>query len=170
MNAEPLRPFVPALVLALCAVLLGQGIGVAFGAVEDRMKGALRDDAAAVLATTYAGDEAKAKAVVDKSWVYVQRAHLHAGALGTFALVLALMLAWLPGKQRLRQACAVGVSAGSLGYGLFWLFAAFRAPGLGGTGAAKDSMAWLALPSTSLLVTGTVGAVVLTALSLRRRA
>ncbi len=165
MNA--LRSFVPALVFALFANLLGQGVGVAFGVAEESMKGSLKADAEAVLATTYGGDAAKAKSVVDKSWVYFQRSHLHAGALGTFALALTLLLTWLAGPLRARQACATAVAAGAVGYGLFWLLAGIRAPGLGGTGVAKESLAWLAWPSVVALVGGTVGALMLVLLQLR---
>jgi hypothetical protein len=170
MTVDVVRPFVPAFVFALAAVLLGQGMGIAFGAFEDGMKAGLKADAALVLPTVYGGDEAKAKAVVDKSWIYFQRAHLHAGALGTFALAFALLLALLPGSLLVRRLCAGGVGVGGFGYGLFWLLAGLRAPGLGSTGAAKESLAWLALPSSGLLVTGTVGGLVLTALALRHRA
>ncbi|MDP2345340.1 MAG: hypothetical protein Q8O67_30630 [Deltaproteobacteria bacterium] len=170
MNADVVRPFAPAFVLALCAVLLGQGIGIAFGAAEETLKGSLKADAELVLATTYGGDAAKAKAVVDKSWVYYQRAHLHAGALGTFALVFALLLALIPGHLLLRRACAAGVSVGAFGYGSFWLWAGMRAPGLGSTGAAKESLTWLAWASSGLLVGGTLFGLALTAMALRRRA
>ncbi|MFM9092957.1 MAG: hypothetical protein ACKOUK_14615, partial [Verrucomicrobiota bacterium] len=85
----------PGLTLALLTVLFGQAIGIAFGAAEDAMKARLREDAAAVTATLYKGDPALAKPVVDKAWVYVQRAHLHAGAMGTTALVLIVLLAAL---------------------------------------------------------------------------
>ena len=43
---------------------------------------------------------------------------------------------------------------GSLGYSMFWMLAGMRAPGLGSTGAAKESLEWLAVP-TSALETGT---------------
>jgi len=36
---------------------------------------------------------------------------------------------------------------GGLGYGLFWLFAGFLAPGMGSTGAAKDAVGLLAQAS-----------------------
>ena len=45
-----------------------------------------------VEATVYHGDTATAKAVVTKSWSYLQRAHLHAGSLGTVAIALSFVL------------------------------------------------------------------------------
>ena len=159
--SENLRPFLPAIAVALIATLFGHGIGVAFGVAEDSMKAALQAGADEVLADKYAGDPAKAKAVVDKSWAYLKRAHLHAGALGTGALVLAVVLSFLGGGLRLRQAVAACSSFGAFGYGLFWLVAAFAAPGLGGTGAAKDAYEWLGMPTAALVVIGTVGGLVL---------
>src|SRR5688572_29677221 len=128
MKAESLKSFAPAIAFTLLATLFGQGMGIAFGAIEDSMKAGLKADADAVLATAYGGDAAKAKSVVDKSWVYYQRAHLHGGALATFALALTLLLAFLPGKLMLRRASAIAASVGSLGYGVFWLLAGMRAP------------------------------------------
>lgn len=170
MTPETLRPFLPAVVFALLATLLGQGIGIAFGAAEDSVKGSLRADADAALSTVYGGDVEKAKGVADKSWAYLKRAHLHGGALGTAALAVTFLLAFLPGSLAVRRALAIGNGVGALGYGTFWLFAGLRAPSLGGTGVAKESLAWLALPSSGLLVVSTVGAVVFTLLALRPRA
>jgi hypothetical protein len=168
MTLDAVRPFLAACLIAVLGIATGAGFGVAFGAFEDDMKGGLKQSADAVLATTYGGDEAKAKAVVDKSWVYYKRAHLHGGALGTQALVLTLLLAALSSVPlRLRQAAALSSALGSLGYGWFWYLAGRAAPGLGGTGAAKESYAWLAQPSALLLVLGialTVVAIVLAAI------
>ena len=50
---------------------------------------------------------------------------------------------------------------GALGYSVFWLLAGLRAPGLGGTGPAKESLAWLAFPSAGLLLLGVVALIVL---------
>lgn len=161
MTPETLRPFLPALILALLATLLGQGIGVAFGAAEDRWKASLRADAEAVLPTVYGGDTEKMGNVVGRSWAYLKRAHLHAGALGTGALVLALVMAAVPGSLLARRGVAVANALGALGYGTYWLLAGQRAPALGGTDAAKESLAWLALPSSGLLVVTTLAAVAL---------
>jgi hypothetical protein len=44
---------------------------------------------------------------------------------------------------------------GSLGYGIFWLLAGFLAPGMGSTGAAKESIALIAQVSgASFFVAG----------------
>lgn len=155
MTLDALRPFLAACLIAVLGIATGAGFGVAFGAFEDELKGGLKQSADAALATTYGGDEAKAKAVLDKSWTYYKRAHLHGGALGTQALVLVLLLAALSSVPlRLRQTAALASSLGALGYGWFWYLAGRAAPGLGGTGAAKEAYAWLAQPSAGLMVTG----------------
>ena len=46
---------------------------------------------------------------------------------------------------------------------MFWLLAARAAPGLGGTDAAKESLAWLAVPSAGLLLLGVLAVIGLTA-------
>ena len=150
-NLAPLRA---GILLALLAILYGFGLGAAFGAAEDSIKQGLRDDAAAVLAEEYGDDEAKAKKVTDKSWAYFKRAHLHANGLGTASLVLILLLSFLGGPSLARSLVALGLGLGSLGYGSYWMFAAMRAPGMGSTGAAKESLAWLALPSSALCILG----------------
>ena len=49
---------------------------------------------------------------------------------------------------------------GAFGYSIFWLFAGLRAPGLGGTTAAKESLRWLAMPSSGALVVGTLAVLI----------
>jgi hypothetical protein len=165
-----LGAFWPGLSLALLTVLFGQAIGIAFGAAEDAMKARLRDDAAAVTATLYKGDPALAKPVVDKAWVYVQRAHLHAGAMGTTALVLIVLLAALDAPRGPTRLVAWALGAGGLAYSVYWLWAGFLAPGLGSTGAAKARLAWLALPSSGAYVVATAAALALLIATGRRHA
>ncbi len=63
------------------------------------------------------------------------------------------MLGTSAGRAR---AIGLGLGAGGLGYSVFWLWAGFRAPALGSTGAAKESLKWLAIPSSGLFVAATV--------------
>jgi hypothetical protein len=160
------------LVLALLSILFGFGLGIAFGAFEEAMKQGLQDrgdrwqqsqvdrlvlgDRAepAKLAAATAKLEAEKKKVLEKAWAYVKRAHLHAGVLGTTAVALILLLSFVQAGAMLRRLTAVALGGGALGYGVFWLLAAFRAPAMGSTGAAKESLAWLALPSSGLCVLG----------------
>ncbi|MFT5904812.1 MAG: hypothetical protein ACI9E1_000398 [Cryomorphaceae bacterium] len=80
MNALPscLRAASTGLILAVITLLFCQGLGIVFGLNEDSIKSRLNADAAEVLGTIYKGDKVASKAVVDKSLVYMQRAHLHA--------------------------------------------------------------------------------------------
>ena len=159
-NLAPMRA---GILLALLAILYGFGLGAAFGAAEDSIKQGLREDAAAVLANKYGGDEAKARKVTDKSWAYFKRAHLHANGLGTASLTLILLLSFLGGPSLAKSLVALGLGLGSLGYGSYWMFAGMRAPSMGSTGAAKESLAWLAIPSSGLCILGLLGVIVLAA-------
>jgi hypothetical protein len=141
---------------ALLSLLYGFGLGGVFGAAEDSIKGHLEQEARAVLDTAYQGDEAKMDAVRSKSWVYFKRAHLHANGLGTSALAMILLLACIGGAGRLEQVTAVLLGIGALGYSSFWMFAGLRAPGLGGTGAAKETLEWLAIPTSGACIVGLV--------------
>jgi hypothetical protein len=141
--------------LACLSVLFGFGLGAVFGAFEEDLKGHLKARGEAVLAERYEGDAGKLKVVLDKSWVYVQRAHLHGGGIGAVALALCLLLASLGSPStRLAAVAALLAGAGALGYAVYWLLAALRAPGLGGTSAAKATLEWLAVPTSGMAITG----------------
>lgn len=148
------------LCFAILTVLYGQFMGLTFGLNEDAIKGQLKASAAAVRETTYKGDDAKITATLDKAWVYMQRSHLHAGALGTTAVALIGILAF----ARISGGVAFGLSAmlgvGGLGYSVYWMWAGFIAPGLGGTGAAKETLRWLAMPSSGMFVVASVASLV----------
>jgi hypothetical protein len=128
--------------------------------VEHDLKDHLQGSAKAVLESVYAGDESKAEPVVKKSWTYFKRAHLHANALGTTALVASLLLALLGPPALLARLSSFGLGAGALFYAAYWLIAGLLAPGLGGTSAAKESLAWLAIPSAMACVAGLAGTLI----------
>ncbi len=155
------RAVSPGLVFAVLTLLFGFGLGVVFGLNEDAIKSRLNASAAAVATTAYNGDAAAQKAVVDKSWAYMQRAHLHAGSLGVVAIALSLLMVSIGTGRAVARVLGVALGAGSLGYSVFWMWAGFRAPGLGGTGAAKESLAWLAIPSSGAVVAATTVVLVL---------
>ena len=157
---ERLRPLEPGILLAFAAIAFGFGLGIAFGAAEDDLKEHLREDARAVLESVYAGDESKAQSVVSKSWSYFKRAHLHANGLGTTALVVILLLAMLGPPSLLARLSAVAIGAGALFYSAYWLIAGLTAPALGSTSAAKEALAWLAIPSSGACVAGLAGALI----------
>lgn len=157
------------LLLTVLTLLFGQGLGVAFGLNEDALKSRIKSDAAAVRETAYRGDDAAMKAVTDKSWAYLQRAHLHAGSMGTTALGLIILVCLLGISRQVAMGLSLALGTGGLGYSIYWLWAGFRAPGLGSTGAAKESLAWLAVPSSGIFVLATVVVLVVLAGSLLAR-
>jgi hypothetical protein len=157
---ERLRPLAPGILLAIAAIAFGFGLGVAFGAAEDDLKDQLHASAQAVLESAYAGDESQARSVVSKSWTYFKRAHLHANGLGTTALVASLLLALLGPPGLLARLSSFGLGAGALFYSAYWLIAGLTAPEFGSTSAAKEALAWLAIPSSGACVAGLAGTLV----------
>jgi len=173
---DRLMPVREGLLLGVLAVAYGWGLGVAFGAVEDAMKDGLRSSAEASRALYLeksGGDANSAAAAVketlDKSWNYYQRAHLHAGAIGAVTIGLSLALAFLETARLWRRLASSLLGLGALGYPLFWMLAAQRAPALASTAAAKESLAWLAVPATASLLAGLVLSIGLLAGQLYRR-
>ncbi len=149
---EQLVPLRLGLVCALLTVFYGFTLGGIFGAREDQIMEHLNATAQRVVDTVYTGDATKIEPVLKKSWVYFKRAHLHATGIGTTAVALILLLSTIVGIDLWRRVIALALGVGGLGYSSFWMFAALRAPALGSTDAAKESSAWLALPSAGLCV------------------
>ena len=149
------------IVLALLTMLCGFGLGGAFGAFEDNIKGSLQASAEEVKATVYHGDEAAMKKITDKSWTYMKRAHLHANGLGTAALAIIFVLAGTPASSRVRGVVSTALGIGALGYSSFRMFAAQRAPAMGSTHDAKESLSWLAIPSAGLCILSLIAVLVL---------
>lgn len=154
------------LVLATFTILFGQGLGILFGLNEDAIKSRLKHDAAAVHDTIYQGDLIASQAVVDKSWTYLKRAHLHAGGMGTTAIALILVVCLLGAPRQPTALISLLLGAGGLGYSIFWMWAGFRAPGLGSTGAAKESLSWLAMPSSGGFVLATIAVLIVVIMGL----
>lgn len=156
------------LILAVATILFGQGLGIIFGLNEDSIKDRLKSSAAEVRESVYKADDTAIKTVLDKSWVYMQRSHLHAGAMGTTAVALILVICLLGISRILLVAISFALGAGGLGYSIFWMLAGFRAPGLGSTGAAKESLKFLAMPSSGAFVLATAAVLILIVFSLLR--
>jgi hypothetical protein len=146
---------------ALLALLYGFGLGAVFGAAEDSIKGHLEAEGRAVFETVYAGEQTRMDKIVSKSWTYFKRAHLHANGLGTASLAMILLLACIGTGGRLEQVTAVLLGVGALGYSSFWMFAGLTAPGLGSTGAAKEALQWLAIPTSGACIAGLILVLVL---------
>lgn len=155
------------LTLAVLTIFFGYGLGGAFGGMEDSILSGLRASADAVRDTVYGGDAEKAQAVVGKSWTYFKRAHMHGAGIGTASLALILLLgAFRRPVPAVRAAIAWALGLGALGYSSFWLIAGRMAPGLGGTGQAKEALEFLAVPSAGLLLLGVASMLVLTTIEL----
>jgi hypothetical protein len=167
-SLSALRPAAVGLALALLTILFGQVLGIVFGLNEEAIKGRLQASANQVRDTVYQGDEAAIKSVQDKSWTYMKRAHLHAGSMGTTAVALITLVSLLGFSRATSAAVSLGLGAGGLGYSVFWMWAGFLAPGLGGTGAAKESLRWLAMPSSGAYVVATLATLVLLLVALFR--
>ncbi len=166
-----IRPFRTGILLSLLTLLFGFGLGIFFGAAEDSMKAGLKKSGEAALQSAYGGDQAAMGKVVAKAWVYYKRSHLHANGLGTTALALIVLLALLPGKLlRFRVWTATALGLGSLGYSIYWLLAGMRAPSVGSTHDAKESLDWLAIPSAGLCLLGLIAVIVIAAMALFRKA
>ena len=117
----------------------------------------LKEKAANVLIEKYAGKQELADKVIKKSWVYIKRAHFHSQTMGIISIVFSLLVALLKFPPKLQFGISFFSGFGSLGYGFFWLSAALLAPGLGSTGAAKDSVELLAQGSAGPFFISCVG-------------
>lgn len=140
------------LLLAVITILYGQLLGVVFGLNEDAIKNQLKSSAVEMQESIYKNDLVAMKSVLDKSWSYMQRAHLHAGAMGTTALALILLISFIPTSKIFAFLVSLGLGGGAFGYSCFWMWAGFRAPALGSTSAAKESLVWLAMPTSGAFV------------------
>ena len=160
-NLCHLRPALPGLLFAVLTLLFGFGLGIVFGLDEDAIKSQLKASAAEVRETVYRGDDAAIETVLDKAWVYMQRAHLHAGGLGATAIGLILVVVLLGTSSGLTRAISLGPRIGRAR--LFNLLAGGRIsrPGLGGATAAKESLKWRTLISSGTPVIATAVIVVI---------
>ena len=157
-----LRPVRFGLILSILTILFGFGLGIAFGLAEDSIKDHFKARAQAAEATAYtladgSFDQTRFSVVTAQSWFYIKRAHLHANGIGTAALAMCLLLS-LATRTRpsFRAIAAFLLGIGALGYALFWLLAALKAPTLGSTHEAKEALKWLAMPTSGAAVTGAV--------------
>ena len=122
-------------------------MGLSFGCCEDTIKTTLKAGATEALSGVYNGDQAKADKVVKKAWVYMKRAHLHSQTMGVISIAFSLLVAWLNFSARAQMGVSLLSGLGSLGYGFFWMVSGFLAPGMGSTGAAKESVGLIAQAS-----------------------
>jgi hypothetical protein len=149
-----IKPSIIGTLLALVTILYSFGMGAGFGLCEEEVKDYLKAEAAAVKDTVYKGDEVKMKKITDKSWIYLKRAHQHAGILGVIALAVALLLGVLNSCSLCKFIGSTCLGLGALGYSVFWMLAGATAPALGSTGAAKEALMLLAQPAAGLCISG----------------
>jgi hypothetical protein len=148
------------LLFGLLAVLFGWGLGVLFGLDEHGYRQRFIDEAERnrALYVASAGSEEGATAAIAKidasAWTYSLRAHMHGGGIGSIAIGASLVLALLSVGRTPKLVASTLLGVGAVGYPLFWLLAGMRAPALGSTGAAKESLQWLAIPSAGSLFVG----------------
>ena len=147
-------------VLSLLTLFYGFGLGAAFGIAEDGIKGSLKASAQ-VYEAVYNGDKAEMSKVTEKAWTYFKRSHLHANGMGAASLVMIILLSLIKRCTVMSMITAVGLGAGAMGYSIFWMLAGIKAPGLGSTGLAKKSLAWLAIPSGGMFISGTIAVLVI---------
>jgi hypothetical protein len=147
------------LVLALLATFGGFVLGGVFGGLEHESHNVLAERAQSVAHRVYHGDAAAVAAGERAAWTFWRRAHLHASAMGTSAMLLILTLAFVPAPAGVRRLSSLGLGAGAVGYACFLLLAGWRAPIIGDAYATKQSVAWLAIPSAGAYLLGTLGAI-----------
>ena len=131
----------------MMAILFGGLMGLSFGCCEDTIKDTLKAGAKEALSGVYKGDQAKADKIVKKSWIYMKRAHLHSQTMGVISIAFSLLVAWLNFPERAQMGVSLLSGLGSLGYGFFWMVSGYLAPGMGSTGAAKESVGLIAQAS-----------------------
>jgi hypothetical protein len=160
MGTEIFKPMRVAIAIALLTLIYGFVMGAVFGALEDQLKEDLFKRGHAQIEDVYNGDAAQLEAVVNKSWIYYKRSHMHANGIGAVSLVLSLVLTLFIEYSKWPIRVAALFSIGGLGYGLFWLLAGYHAPVAGSTDAAKAAFAWLAIPSTAMMLFGLMATMV----------
>jgi hypothetical protein len=74
--------------------------------------------------------------------------------------VAILLLALLGPPGVLERLSSVVLGAGALFYSAYWLVAGLIAPEFGSTSAAKEALAWLAIPSSGACVAGLAGTLI----------
>jgi hypothetical protein len=135
------------ILLALVAILFGGSLGLTFGCCEEDIKGFLKIQADSVSQEKYGGVQEKIDKVINKSWIYLKRAHLHSQTMGVISIAFSLLVVWVNFHPKIQTGVSLLSGLGSLGYGMFWLLSALLAPTMGGTHQAKEAVSLLAQAS-----------------------
>jgi hypothetical protein len=152
MLKEALAPVIPGLLISFFAIVVGTGLGMAFGVYEDPIKDHLLTDVKAHPQIHEQTPENLKKQTGD-GWRYIQRAHFHAQGLGALGvgIIITLGLSWVSIPVKKWLALATGV--GAFLYPFCWLIAGLRIASMGKE-AAKASVDWLAYLSIPLFFGG----------------
>jgi hypothetical protein len=143
------------ILLAVLTILFGFFLGAAMGGAEEGIKEYWQALAQPGLSTIYQNDPQKITVVINQAWKMLQRAHMHAAAIGTASLILMLVLANIRVKVIYKQVGSLLLGLGGLGYSMSWFLVAFRVPVIGNLHATKDAIHLLAAPSIGMLLLGT---------------
>jgi hypothetical protein len=152
MLKEAMAPVIPGLMMSFLAIVMGTGLGMAFGLYEDQIKdGLLADVKAHPQIHEQTPDNIKRQ--VGDGWRYIQRAHFHAQGLGALGvgIIVVLGLSWVSAAVKKWLALATGV--GALLYPFTWLLMGLRIGSMGKQ-AAHASVDWLAALSIPLFFGG----------------
>lgn len=147
--------------LAVLTILLGFVLGAAMGGAESQIKEAWTAAAQPGLTTVYQNDPQKITMIVERSWKMLQRAHMHAAAIGTAVLVLLAILAQLNIADLSKKVISLCLGLGGLGYSFSWLYVAFLASSVGNIPQTKDQIHIVAALSIAMLLFGTVSVLAL---------
>jgi len=152
MIKDYMAPVIPGLVLAFLAIVFGTVAGMAFGLIEDDIKGHYLSEVQAHPAI-HEQTPANIKKQVHDSWRYTQRAHFHAQGLGALGVGIILTLAFSSASTSVRKWLSLAVGGGALLYPFCWLIAGLRIASMG-KHAAKASVDWLAYISIPMFFGG----------------
>jgi hypothetical protein len=152
MLKEAMAPVIPGLLFSFFAIVVGTGLGMAFGIYEDQIKDALMADVTAH-SQVHVQTPDNIKKQVGDGWRYIQRAHFHAQGLGALGvgIIVVLGLSWVSAPVKKWVALATGV--GALLYPFTWLLMGLRIGSMGNK-AAHASVDWLAAVSIPLFFGG----------------
>ena len=152
---EKMRSVKWGILLAVLTILFGFFLGAVMGGAEEAIKEYWQTLAQPGLSTIYQNDPQKITVVINQAWKMLQRAHMHAAAIGTASLILMLVLANIRAKAIYKQVGSLLLGLGGLGYSMSWFLVAFRVPVIGNIHATKDAIHLLAAPSIGMLLLGT---------------
>ncbi len=137
------------LVFTFATLGLGLFLGVVFGAFEDDIKDVLHARAMTAYHNVYFDDMGEVDRVVEKSWEYFKRAHYHSYAIGTITLILVFLIS-IFNRKKVANILSLVLAISSFGYSVYWLWAGIKAPILGSTTLAKESLSWFAMPMAGI--------------------